>query len=517
MLKVRNNRTGQIEEVPESQLAEGVTAGLYSVEKGVKLPVLTPEGQPGTIDSSEAATAFQSGFTYDTTEQQEERRKSEQYGNRPVAAAALGAARALSFGGSDQALAGTGLVDQETLQQIKERNPELSMVGEAGAVIVPAVVSGGTSLLAKGAMSGVNAATRAGLAAESTVGKVLAKRLAQQGEMSLARKVLANAGAKGAGSAVEGAFYGAGHIISEDALLANMGVGTLIGGVTGGVLGGGGALVNEAADATVNAAKGLVESRKPFFRRLLGAKDSADEVSILGSLSQKKANVGDLRDRAQRLEVQLTTGTESANDVVRRAESTLNETPSFLGEEVKRVTESNRGKLQTSTAKVFDEASKRTEREVGSQVVDEMRDIMKTKYDPFNVAYAEIRKHTPHIEIDPIGMERTAKIMSKLGGDIGAKGGAISKYTGEQAGVMAQQRTLQDLNNFISEVKSQARAFRQSGNGQMAFAADQVARSAERLSKRTILREADKMARFGAPEAQLAGQHLPPHLPVGPE
>jgi hypothetical protein len=512
VLKVRNNQTGQVEEIPENQIAQAVASGQYSLQQGVKLPVLSPDGTPGTIDSSEAYTAFQSGFSYETNEQQQERRKQKEFGDRPVAAAALGAARSLSFGLSDQALVGSGLAKDETLREIKDRNSELSTVGEIAGIFAPGLG------IAKGLGAGVKGVATAGTAAEKAVARAITRRswqrLGATGESTLAKKVLANAGAKATGSAVEGAFYGAGHIISEDALgnaelnaeslLANVGMGALIGGAAGGVLGGVGAV----GKAGLEASKKLTEPIQPFFRKLLGAKDLPDEVGILGSLGQLKNDVGDLRNRAQRLEVELTTGAQSANQRVRDAESILNETPSIFGQEVQRVAERNRTKLQRGASEVFEEASQRTEREVGRQVVDEMKTILQKKYDPFNIAYEEIRKHTPHIDIDMVGMNRTAKNISKLGGKLGAKGGDIAAATEREALLIGQQRTLQDLRNYISEVKGRSRQQFQSGNSPMGYALKEVAKKAEALEKRTILREADKLARLGAPDAQLVGKQL---------
>lgn len=513
MLKVRNNQTGEIEEIPESKVAEAISSGIYSVQQGIKIPVLSPDGKPGTIDSSEAYTAFQSGFSYDTEEMRDERRKQAQFGDSPVSATALGAARGLSFGLSDQALQKSGLVEQETLREIKERNPELSIAGEVLGVIAPAVVSGGSSLLAKGATSGVRAVTSAGLVAEKTVAKALSKRLAVQGEMTLAKKVLANAGSKAAGSAVEGAFYGAGHLISEDALgnadlnaealIANMGVGAFIGGIVGGGLG----AVGPITQSGVELGKKTLEPVRPFFRKVLGAKDLPDEVGILASLQQKKADVGDLKSRAERLEVELTTGTLSANQRVRDAESILNETPSIFGQEVQRVAEANRVKLQRGTEGVFTEAGKRTEREVGTQVIEDMKDILQKKYDPFNSAYEEIRKFTPHIEVDEAARDLAHKNIRKLGGEIGAKGGEIAEYASKEADILVQQRSVNDLNNYISELKSRARGFRQT-DMRKAFAADQIAKKAEDLRRHTILVEAKRLTYMGFETAEKTGHSI---------
>lgn len=132
-------------------------------------------------------------------------------------AGAAGAARGLTFGLSDVGLTASGLVEKETLRGLEEAFPKSSLAGEAVGVFAPTIASGGTSLLARGAVGAgkaVTGVTKLGQIVEGAVARNVLKTASQSG----AKKALATAAAKGLGASVEGAFYGAGQVVSEAAL-----------------------------------------------------------------------------------------------------------------------------------------------------------------------------------------------------------------------------------------------------------------------------------------------------------
>lgn len=194
-----------------------------------------PEQATDTI-SAEQSAAFD-----------EEIEKERKYGNSTVRTAVESAASAASFGLSDQLLTKTGLASQEDLRERRIRNKEADIAGEIAGVVGPALLSGGSSLAAKGVSKGVASAAKAGLATEQLTAKALKRIIKETGKETLARKVLNKSIAKGAGSAVEGSFYGAGELISENALgtadfnaenlIASAGAGAVLGGLAGGALG----------------------------------------------------------------------------------------------------------------------------------------------------------------------------------------------------------------------------------------------------------------------------------------
>lgn len=177
----------------------------------------------------------------------EELEKEKKFGDKGLRTALESAASSASFGLSDQVLVASGAATPEELRERRIRNKEADVAGEIAGVVGPALLSGGTSLAAKGLASGVKGAAKAGLAAEKLTASALKKILKDTGKETLARKVLQKSIAKGAGSAVEGSLYGAGELISEEALgnanlnaenlIASAGAGAVLGGLAGGVLG----------------------------------------------------------------------------------------------------------------------------------------------------------------------------------------------------------------------------------------------------------------------------------------
>lgn len=182
----------------------------------------------------------------------------EKYGKSPVKAAALAAARGLSFGASDVLATQSGLVSPETLSAIKRKNAAASIAGEVVGTAAPLLLSGGTAApavgaklgakaLIKGAGSGVRAANAASLAVEKLTAKALKKAIAETGTETVARKIIEKGLSQAAGSAVEGALYGTGQLLSESALgeadlnaenlAAAAGTGALFGGAAGGLFG----------------------------------------------------------------------------------------------------------------------------------------------------------------------------------------------------------------------------------------------------------------------------------------
>lgn len=211
-----------------------------------KKDLITPEdiekveGESASMQTAEISPEQNEAFN-------EEIEKERKYGNQALRTGLESAASAATFGLSDQVLTKTGLSSQEELRERRIRNQEADIAGEIAGVVGPALLSGGSSLAAKGVGAGVKGAAKAGLAAEQLTASTLKKLIKETGKESLAKQVLKKSIAKGAGSAVEGSFYGAGELISENALgnadfnaenlIASAGAGAVLGGLAGGALG----------------------------------------------------------------------------------------------------------------------------------------------------------------------------------------------------------------------------------------------------------------------------------------
>ena len=217
----------------ELLIAEEVRSGRVGLLQDKDYPVLDDEGNSGTIKGRDAHAAFTGGYTIDPFDNREERRKTDEYESLTgqAKAAALGTARGVTFGLSDQGLVHSGMMDAETLRELEDRNPNLSMAGEIAGTLGGLLVPGGA--IAKGAAVTGKAGLKLGAAAAARefAKKGIQKRLLSAPRVvgdigEFAGKVIAKDGShwarklagKAVGSGIEGAFYGAGHAVSEDAL-----------------------------------------------------------------------------------------------------------------------------------------------------------------------------------------------------------------------------------------------------------------------------------------------------------
>ncbi|NDG25826.1 MAG: hypothetical protein EB120_01460 [Proteobacteria bacterium] len=215
-------------------------------------------------------------------------------------AAALGAgvARGVTFGLSDLALRMAG-ANPEYLRKLQEYQPGLSLTGEITGALAPALVTGGTAGVATAARiasAPVRAVSAIGAATEAAV----AKKLIQEGTKASAKTIVQNYVPKIAGSAVEGALYGAGQVISDAALgdpdltaqnaLATIGLSSIIGSGVGAI-----------GQAAVNTAKGISESVSPYVKnwtqRLVGLdEETIRTINQKGEKVTALANLGETPD-----------------------------------------------------------------------------------------------------------------------------------------------------------------------------------------------------------------------------
>lgn len=212
----------------------------------------------------------------------------------PLKTGVLSALSGATLGLSDKLAVETGLMDAETRRKQREQNPTADIIGDILGTTASIVGTGGAGAAVKGTAAAAKAAKgastakkiakgagkalttptafadKAGRSVEFLTKKGLDKVLKDSGNEKLAREVIKKALPKTAGSAVEGAFYGAGELLKEDAigraefnaenLLYAGGLGSLFGGAMGGALGSVSAVVpviknNRVVDFTVETVK----------------------------------------------------------------------------------------------------------------------------------------------------------------------------------------------------------------------------------------------------------------------
>jgi hypothetical protein len=152
-------------------------------------------------------------------------------------------ANEVTFGGVDAARRALG----ETAEQIEEprlRSSTAAGIGTAGGIILPALMSGGTSLLAKGVSAPIRGVIKVGAAAESAAVKALAPTLGTEAAKKTVAQTIAGAVARGG---AEGAVAGTGQLVQDVALerrdlsaesvLGTVGTGVLFGAGLGSLFG----------------------------------------------------------------------------------------------------------------------------------------------------------------------------------------------------------------------------------------------------------------------------------------
>ena len=253
-----NNKTQTIENVPDENYTQLVASGEYSPRQKVELTVMSPDGQVGTMPAENAQMAFNQGFRYYGAAESKAKSqadiaqiKQEAY-DAPLTAAGLGVARGLTFGLSDVAARGVGTLvgagdeTADALLNLREQNPIASTVGEVTGAV-------GGAFLPMGPVAAV-AGLGSKVAAKAGVG--LAELAAKGSAGQIAAEILS----KGAGSAIEGAFYATGELMTEAALgdpkltaantALNYGVNILGGGLLGGLIPGAATATSKAMAKT---------------------------------------------------------------------------------------------------------------------------------------------------------------------------------------------------------------------------------------------------------------------------
>jgi hypothetical protein len=237
------------DEVPEGISNEdAIRQGLATFPKGVDVPIKLKNGDKYDAPSDLALKEILEGrATLYTEEEQKKDFLQKEFGDRPVAAAALGFGRGLTLGLSD--VAASALGEGEAVKAIQEFNPAASLVGEIGSIAVPlAGQLGAARLAAKGVQEGATAL-----------------RIAQGAEVLGAPMFAVSRAGKATSTAVQ-------------SLLNNTATGKIVGGIAGGSLegaiGGAGIMIGQAS----------LEGADTAGEYLSAAIEGASPTALLGGL-----------------------------------------------------------------------------------------------------------------------------------------------------------------------------------------------------------------------------------------
>lgn len=296
MPQLINSKTNAIEDLPYNNAAGAFISGSHNLVPNAPVPLVDPQGNVFGADPNEVYKAItQGGYAFASPQQIKEANFDSQYGDsvtNSIKAFGLGAARGASFGLSDQFLTKSGLVQPDTISELEKRHEIASPAGEIAGVL-------GSEAIAPN-LSPASLVAKAGKAAE----KATASTLVEAGLDTLAHKYLPEIAGKTAGAAITGAAYGAGNVLTEQALgdpalvsegiLSQIGQGALFGGAFGAALG--------IADKSLPP---LMEGTKKFLasghEALFG--EPGESAGLLGKGFAKAASVvsGDASDEIESL------------------------------------------------------------------------------------------------------------------------------------------------------------------------------------------------------------------------
>lgn len=330
---VRNKTTISI---PHSEVEIAVRSGLYAPLKTREFIVTDTGGQTHGVAGANLKEALDDGNLLASQEDAHAHLINRKYGNSEIRAGVEGVARGVVPYLADKAQQMLG-VSQEDMAGREEANPISAIGGEiAGTVVSPLT----------------KIPVFAGASVERVLGKVALKAgLTNKVAQAIVAKVIP----KAAGSAVEGAYFGAAHLLNEDALgtaqfnaenlLASAEQGALWGAAFGGGLSATGLAAKGTASAIGESRAGKFVANK--FDDALGALNNTEKAAreFLGIEPSMAKNLAK-RDP------------EFMADTIKWTQEVLTENKSASIEEVGAKLKSDKGSIGKQIGGISDEVDK---------------------------------------------------------------------------------------------------------------------------------------------------------------
>ena len=434
MIQVRNNRTGKLEKIEDGGLPDLLNSGEYSILKGQELEFEDNEGQRRLVPSEQVFDAIDAGFKHVSQKQIQKEELFAEAEDEPFKAAAVSGLRGLTLGLTDQILTSTGITSPEKLKALEEANPIISGASEITGAIAPAFFTGGTSVGARLlAATPAALAERAGLAAATKLAPSITGKVLSKTASNITKEVVDKAVKIGTGSAVEGAFFGVGDVISEDALgdaefnaetaLAGMGQGALIGGIFGSAAGGTFGMVGEGAKAIK---KQYTETMKKVFSGIedkqiqkdvltrLSNEEAADEImKKLGADADEVADKIELAKSAEALAVPLTPGMKEGG-VFAELEGSLAKEPSVGGILTRKEVKKTYDALDNIQNLIVKDAADVDKSTIGLQAKNGIKAKISEELEPGSILYKEIEERAANLPITKSLKEGFKKMLRDL-------------------------------------------------------------------------------------------------------
>ena len=502
MPELINKETQLAENVPAGQAENAFTSGSYNLPADKPLVMADPKGKLFNIDPSEAHTAITDhNYTFASPEQISEADAQQKYGEGALNTAkafGAGAARTATFGLSDEALTNLKLTNPETLRELRNRNPIATGAGETAGIVAPMLVGDEAgalnlpNLVAKGG-EGITAAARAGLPEATT----------------LAGKILQKTATKALGSAVEGAAYGAGNVVSEHALgdpdlnaekiASEIGLGAVFGGAVGGALELGKSAIPQRLTDMVsglkddaNAIRAGVNPEEAAAAKASGnpipgiheeagnagtIESSLDSMqipaqkkqSVFDGLTKLKPNSDEIVAAANEIGAPVLESQVSASKHVQDVDSMLSQSPTTVGVKRQQLFQQGFDAAENAVKQSLGTATNLTEVETGNLIKKGLTEAFEKENQPIKEAYNAIKEL--HATV-PLSEQTTSSIAKQI---MEIDGIAVSPSSPEfklAQSVSDEIKNLQNVDQLKSYRSSLSR--RAQGNPELKYVTGQI-------------------------------------------
>jgi len=496
-----NKSTGTLEPVEQDKLPGSLGSGKYDLVKGSSLDVINPNGELVSIPAEQAHDALIRGgyripTSIDLTNFENKIKYGEGFGNEAKAFGEA-AARTATFGLSDY------IGDPEAKKLRKELNPNAALLGDiagvAGSLLVPSpvgLVSKATGLIAKEAAPITSAA---------------AKFLANPETSPIAAKVIDTVGKASAhalGSAVEGAAYGAGQVVSEHALgdpdlnaekiLGTMGESALIGGVFGGGL-------NLAAQGISKGLKGLQEltGLKQELSDIArsGAPESIEQTSaslpdalkasgmeeknlegIVGGLKKLKTNANEIKAAAADIGAPVLESQISDSKLIQDMDSVLMNSPTMHGVARQELLQKGIRAAENAVDGAIKTSTDLTEVQVGNKIKEGLINFVKKEKEPIEEIYNTIKQKHELIPLKQRALDSIARNIMKIDGI------AVSPSSPEYKLAKSVSEEIKNLKS-VDQLKQYQSALRRRSIGvpELKFVSGEISEKLKNLEENSIV------------------------------
>ena len=470
MPKLVNTKTRVAENVPADQASDLFLSGSHNLPRQSRIALNDSMGNPVNVDSSEVYEALQNGYSFADDEAVRKAEVQEKYGKGlgdDLKAFAAGAARGITFGGSDLALTGSGLVKPETLAGLEEANPIPSTVGEVGGIVGSLAVPFATP---------VGAVAKAGRAVEGAI----ASKLASETTKGIARRVIEGAAPLAVGSAVEGAFYGAGQVLSDKALgdpdltaekaLSEIGLSVMLAGGIGGALGAASGLLPKGASKVAKGVRAAADDVDEYLPPIqtpanpANLAQSIDEMKvsenartrIMEGLGKLKENADEIKSAAQALDAPLLEGQISASKHIQDLDSMLiTSSASPIGVARAELARDGIEKAQKAVVDTLSDVTDQSLAEVGTSVKTSLVGKINKELEPITAMYDNLSQFG-QIPVAARSLKQVARNIEHLEG-IGklSPGSAAARFQKQTARELPNLKTIDDIKTYKKIVRAE--------------------------------------------------------------